>query len=133
MNLNSSFTSSKGQTPKFNTQGSMQGVEAKLDEHIRVTTMFKHATKYSVHMTNILFILFDVEINNTHIIEEKDRSIQNLHGALEKEYTLKKKLQDKNNENSKVLAKLQATKKKINNIQKQSKDLENIKMERDSL
>jgi hypothetical protein len=35
--------------------------------------MFKHATKYSVHMTNILLGLFDLEIKNKQIIE-KDRS-----------------------------------------------------------
>jgi hypothetical protein len=38
-----------------------------------------------------------------------------------------------NNENSKVLVELQVAKYKIDNIQKQNKDLENIKMERDSL
>jgi hypothetical protein len=36
-------------------------------------------------MTNILLRLSDLEIKNNQIIEEKDISIQNLHGALEKE------------------------------------------------
>jgi hypothetical protein len=36
-------------------------------------------------MTNILLRLFDLEIKNKQIIEEKDKSIQNLQGALEKE------------------------------------------------
>jgi hypothetical protein len=42
-------------------------------------------------------------------------------------------LQDKNNENSHVLAKLQATRQNINNMEKESKDLDNIIIERDSL
>jgi hypothetical protein len=36
-------------------------------------------------MTNILFRFFDLEIKNKHIIEEKDKYVQNLLGALEKE------------------------------------------------
>ncbi len=60
-------------------------------------------------MTNVLFRFFDLEIKNKHIIEEKDIYVQNLLGALEKEQKLKAKLQDKNIENSQVLAKLQAT------------------------
>jgi hypothetical protein len=36
-------------------------------------------------MTNVQFRLFDLEIKKKQIIEEKDRSIQNLQGALEKE------------------------------------------------
>jgi hypothetical protein len=51
-------------------------------------------------MTNILFRLSDLEIENKQIIEEKDRCVQNLQGALEKEQKLKAKLQDRNNENS---------------------------------
>jgi hypothetical protein len=47
--------------------------------------MFKHVTKYNVHMTNIFFRLFDMEIKNKQIIKEKDRYVQNLKGALEKE------------------------------------------------
>jgi hypothetical protein len=46
--LGSLGISSKGWTPKFNTPRSMQGVEAKLDEHRRATTMFQQGTKYSV-------------------------------------------------------------------------------------
>jgi hypothetical protein len=42
-------------------------------------------------------------------------------------------LQSRNNENSLILAKLQATKYKINNMEKHSKDLENIRVEMDSL
>ncbi len=67
----------------------MQGVEAKLDEHKKVATMFKQVIKYNVHMKNILFRLSNMEINNKHIIEEKDISIQNLQGALEKERKFK--------------------------------------------
>ncbi len=95
--------------------------------------MFKHAAKYNLQMTNILLIFFDLEIKNKQIIEEKDRFVQNLQGALEKEQKLKTKLLDRNNENNKVLAELQAIRQKIDNIQKQSKDLVNIIMERDSL
>jgi hypothetical protein len=42
-------------------------------------------------------------------------------------------LQYRNNENSQVLTKFQAAKQKIINMEKQSKDLENIKIKRDSL
>ncbi len=55
-------------------------------------------------MTNILFRLSDLEIKNKQIIEEKDISIQNLQGALEKEQKLKAELQDKNGENNQILA-----------------------------
>jgi hypothetical protein len=34
-------------------------------------------------MTNILFKLFDLEIKNKQIIEEKDKYVLNLQGALE--------------------------------------------------
>jgi len=51
-------------------------------------------------MTNILLRLFNLEIKNKQIIEEKDTSIQNLQGDLEKEQKLKAKLQDRNNENN---------------------------------
>jgi hypothetical protein len=37
----------------------------------------------------ILLRLFDLKIKNKHIIEEKDKSIQNLQGALEKEQKFK--------------------------------------------
>jgi hypothetical protein len=36
-------------------------------------------------MTNILFRIFDLEIKNKHIIKEKDRYVQNLHGDLERD------------------------------------------------
>jgi len=36
-------------------------------------------------MTNILFRLFDLKIKNKQILKEKDRFVQNLQGALEKE------------------------------------------------
>ncbi len=77
-------------------------------------------------MTNILLILSDLEIKNKLIIEEKDRSVQNLQGPLEKQQNLKVELQDRNSENSQVLTKFQATRQKINNM-------ENIRIERDSL
>ncbi len=130
--LGSSSTSSKGQTPRFHTLWSVQGIEAKLDEHKRVIIMFQHVAKYNVHMTNILLKLFDLEIKNKHIIEEKDKFVQNLQGTLE-EQKLKARLQDRNNDNSQVLAEFQTTRHKINNMEKQNKDLENIKIERDSL
>ncbi len=94
--------------------------------------MFRQVAKYSVQMTNILLKLFDLEIKNKHIIEEKDRSIQNLQKAL-KEQKFKAKLYDKNNENNQVLIELQVTKQKINNMEKQNKDLENIIIEKDFL
>jgi hypothetical protein len=43
-------------------------------------------------MINILFRFFDLEIKNKQIIKEKDRFVQNLQGALEKEQKLKTKL-----------------------------------------
>ncbi len=52
---------------------------------------------------------------------------------MEKKQKFKAKLQDKMNENNQVLAKLHATRQNINNMEKQSKDLENIKIEKDSL
>jgi hypothetical protein len=57
-------------------------------------------------MTNILFILFDLEIKNKHITNEKDRYVQNLLRTLEKEQKFKAKLQDKNIENNQALAEL---------------------------
>jgi hypothetical protein len=36
-------------------------------------------------MTNILLRIFDLEIKNKHIIKEKDRHVQNLHGDLERD------------------------------------------------
>jgi hypothetical protein len=38
-----------------------------------------------------------------------------------------------NNENNQILAKVQATKYKINNMERHGKDLENMRGERDSL
>ncbi len=72
-------------------------------------------------MTNILFKLFDLEIKNKHIVEEKEKYFQDLQAALEKEQKLKVEMQDKNNENNQVLAELQVTKQKINNMEKESK------------
>jgi hypothetical protein len=43
-------------------------------------------------MTNILLRIFDLEINNKQIIKRKDRLVQNLQGALEKEQKLKVEL-----------------------------------------
>ncbi len=48
------------------------------------------------------------------------------------EQKLKVELQDRNSENNHVLVELQATRQKINNMEKQIKDLMNIKVERDS-
>jgi len=62
----------------------VQGVEAELDEHKRITTMFKQAAEYNVQMINILFKLFDLEIKNKKIIRKKDGYVQNLQEALEK-------------------------------------------------
>ncbi len=95
--------------------------------------MFQQATKYNVQMRNILFRLFNLEIKNKQIIEEKNIFAQNLQGALEKEQKHKAKLQDRNSENSQVLAKLQVARQKINNMEKQNKNLENIKIEKDFL
>ncbi len=47
--------------------------------------MFKWAMEYNVQMINIFPRLFDLEIKNKQIIEEKDRHVQNLEEALEKE------------------------------------------------
>ncbi len=90
--------------------------------------MFQQATKYSVQMTNILLRFFDLEIINKQVIEEKDRSIQNLQGALEKGQKFKAKLQVRKNENNEVLVELQTTRQNVNN-----KDLNNIIIEKDFL
>ncbi len=55
---------------------------------------------------NILLRLSDMEIINKQIIEENNKSIQNLQGALEKEQKLKAKLQVMMNENSEILVEL---------------------------
>jgi hypothetical protein len=47
--------------------------------------MFQQAVEYNVHMTNIFLRFFDAEINNKQIIKEKDRCVQNLHGASKNE------------------------------------------------
>jgi hypothetical protein len=73
----------------------MQGIKAELDEHKRIVSMFQHAIEYSVYMTNIFFRLSDLKIKNKQIIKEKDISIQNLQGALDKGRKLKVNLQDK--------------------------------------
>jgi mevalonate kinase len=57
-----------------------------------------------------------MEIKKKKIIEENDRYVQNLQGALEKEQKFKVELQDMNNENSKVLVELKVVKQKIANI-----------------
>ncbi len=57
-------------------------------------------------MTNILFRLSDSEIKNKQIIEKKEKFVQNLQGALEKEKNLKVELQVKKSENREVLVEL---------------------------
>jgi hypothetical protein len=63
----------------------MQGLKVELDEHKKTTFMFQQTIEYNVHMINVLLKLSDLEIKNKQIIEEKDRSVQNVKGALEKE------------------------------------------------
>lgn len=84
-------------------------------------------------MTDILFKLSDLEIKNKQITKEKDKFIQNLQGALEKEQKLRVELQVKQNENNEVSSQLQIARQKINNMEKHNKDLEKIIVERDSL
>jgi chromosome segregation ATPase len=50
-----------------------------------------------------------------------------------KDQKLKAKLRDKNSENNRILAELQVVRQKINNMEKQNKDLGNVKIKRDSL
>ncbi len=50
-------------------------------------------------MTNILLKLSNLEIKNKQIIE-KDKFVQNLQGALEKEQKLKVELHDMSSKNS---------------------------------
>ncbi len=45
--LRPSCINSKGEIPKFHTPEFVRGLEANLDEHKRVTSMFQQATKYS--------------------------------------------------------------------------------------
>ncbi len=87
---------------------------------------------HNTQMTNILLILYDLEIKNNQIIQ-KDRSIQNLHGVLEKEQKFKTKLQVKKHENNEVLVELQIVRQNNNNMEKHNKDLEKIRMKIDSL
>jgi hypothetical protein len=53
--LGSSGISSRGQTPRFHTLGSMQGIEVELDELKRTITMFQHVVKYNVQMEIFCF------------------------------------------------------------------------------
>ncbi len=46
--------------------------------------MFELAAKYNEQTTNIFLRLSNLEIKNKQIIEEKDRFVQNLQGALKK-------------------------------------------------
>ncbi len=132
MNLGSSCISSRDQIPGFHTPGFVQGVEAKLNEHRRIAIMFQQVVEYDVQMTNILLRLFDLEITKQVDYRGKDY-VQNLQGVLEKEQKFKAELQDRKSDNSQVLAELQVARQKINNMEKQSKDLKNIILERDSL
>jgi hypothetical protein len=84
--------SSRRQIPRFHTPKSKQGLEVNLDEHKRVATMFQHVTKYYVQMTNIRLRFSDLEIISEQIIEQNNKSIQNLQGTLAKEQKLKIKL-----------------------------------------
>ncbi len=83
--LGSLGTSSRGQTPRFHTLRSMQGIEIEQDEHRRVLIMFQQVAEYNVQMKNILLRLSNMEIKNKQIIKEKNKSIKNLDGTLEKE------------------------------------------------
>jgi len=84
--------SSRRQIPRFHTPKSKQGLEVNLDEHKKVATMFQHVTKYYVQMTNIQLRFSNLEIISEQIIEQNNKSVQNLQGALEKEQKLKIKL-----------------------------------------
>jgi hypothetical protein len=77
--------SSRGQTPRFHTLGSIQGLEVEMDEHRKTTSMFHHATQYNTHMTIILFGLFEMETKNKQIVEEKNKYVLNFQKVLEKE------------------------------------------------
>jgi hypothetical protein len=67
-------------------------------------------------MLNILFKLYHLKIKNKHIIEEKDRFVEKLQGALE-EQKLKVELLDRNNEINQILVELYASRHKINNME----------------
>ncbi len=68
--------------------------------------MFQQATEYNTQMTKILFRFSNMEFKNKQIIEEKDKYVQNLQGALEKEQKPKAKLHVKHDENNEILIKL---------------------------
>jgi hypothetical protein len=70
-----------------------------LDKQRRDSILFQQVTKYNVYMTNILLKLSNLEIKNKQIIE-KDKFVQNLQGALEKEQKLKVELHDMSSKNS---------------------------------
>jgi hypothetical protein len=72
----------------------MQGLETKLHKHKKCVYMFQQEIEYNTQMTNILLKLFNLEIINKHITEEKNKFVQNMQGALE-EQNLKTKLQVK--------------------------------------
>ncbi len=48
ISLCSSSASSKDQTPRFHTPEFIQGLEANLDEHRKVATMFQQVVEYNV-------------------------------------------------------------------------------------
>ncbi len=54
--LGSSYIGYRGQTLSwFHTLGSLQGLEVKLDECRKTTSMCQHVAKYKTQMTNIMF------------------------------------------------------------------------------
>ncbi len=130
--VRSSYISSKGQIPGFHALGFVQGLEVELDEHRKTTSMFQQALEYNTQMTNILFRLSNLEIRNKQIIEIKDKYVQNLR-ALEKEQKFRTKLHKKQDENNEVLVELQIARQNINSMEKHNKDMEMIRVERDSL
>jgi hypothetical protein len=67
--------------------------------------MFQQAVEYNVQMNFYFFRPFYLEIKNKQIVK-KERSVQNLHGILEKEQKLKVELQVRNNGNNQVLVEL---------------------------
>jgi hypothetical protein len=66
----------------------MQGLKLDLDEHMRADNTFQQVVEYSLHMTNILLGLSDMEIENKQIIED-DIFVQNLHGVWKKNISSK--------------------------------------------
>jgi hypothetical protein len=63
--LSSSCTSSKGRTLKFNAPGFVQGVEVKLDEHKRTTTLFQQQQKivYKRQIFILDFLIWKLRTN----------------------------------------------------------------------